>query len=58
MLTVSQHPIIDIYQLVRDVMGILDRFYNPHHRRIAMPKFLESIRQRLSRRAMSTAGIG
>jgi hypothetical protein len=58
MLLVLQGPVIDLYQLVCDVMRLFDRFYDPDHGRVSVPKFLQAVRYRLGSRTVPAAGIG
>lgn len=58
MLFVFERPIINANEFIRDMMRFLDAFYDLHHRRLALPKLVKSIRNRLRRRPMASPGVG
>ena len=57
-LLVPQHPVVNVYQLFGDVMRFFDRLDDPDRRRLALPKLLKPIGDRLRRRPMPAAGVG
>jgi len=58
MLFVLQNPVVESDQLISDVMRVFDRLYDPNSDRSAVPKSLETIRDRLGSRAMPAASVG
>src|SRR5688500_17190985 len=56
-LLVAKYPVVNAHKLVRHVMRFLDRLDNPNGDRFAMPKSLQTHRQRVGSRTVSAAGV-
>ncbi len=57
-LMVAQHPVVNIYQPVCDVVRFFDRFYDTNYRRVALPDLLKSLSHRLGSRTVPAASVG